>query len=75
MIKKIFKALAFGILALCIFALFFGEIFIDFLTNNASNWEIEGDTILFSNDELVNEYNGYINEIDALAEAYESYNL
>lgn len=34
MIKKIFKALAFGILALCIFALFFGEIFIDFLTNN-----------------------------------------
>lgn len=48
---------------------------LDFLTNNASNWEIEGDTILFSNDELGNEYNGYINEIDALAETYESYNL
>lgn len=48
---------------------------LNFLTNNASNWEIEGDTILFDTDELVNQYNDYINELDALAEAYESYNV
>ena len=38
---------------------------IDFLKENSGSWEIQNDMIVFSTNELIDEYNNLVNELAA----------